>query len=169
MAILRSLRRSFVFAAALFVLMLSVVRAQDPLGDLKNQFLRENDPTRKGKALVKLGNAQFDLARRALDTSDYTMAVELFHDYRDEVRTAVSSLRAVTADPERHPGGFKQLQIHVRKSIRELDQIILSLPEGQRSPFDELRKDLLGSEKELIDLLFPRQPEKIPGGEKRKG
>ncbi len=137
--------------------------------ELKNQFSRENEPARKAKALGKLGDAQFDLARHAIDSSEFAQALRLLQDYRDEVRAAEASFKAATSDPERHPAGFKQLQIHVRKSLRELDQIILSLPEDQRAPFDAVRKDLLGVEKELIDLLFPRQPGKVPVPEKPKG
>ncbi|MBI3670660.1 MAG: hypothetical protein HY237_12875 [Acidobacteria bacterium] len=169
MATLGPLSRSLILAAALPALLLPAARVHDSLTELKSQFNRENEPARKAKALAKLGDAQFDLARRALDLSDFAQALQLLQDYRDAVHTAQTSFRAATSDPERRPGGFKQLQIHVRKSIRALDQIILSLPEDQRTPFDAVRKDLLSREKELIDLLFPRQPGKTPGPEKPKG
>ncbi len=169
MATLGPLSRCLILAAALPALLLPAARVQDSLTELKNQFNRENEPARKAKALAKLGDAQFDLARRALDSSDFAQALQLLQDYRDAVHTAQTSFKAATSDPERRPGGFKQLQIHVRKSIRALDQIILSLPEDQRTPFDAVRKDLLSREKDLIDLLFPRQPGKTPGPEKPKG
>ncbi len=169
MATLGPLSRCLILAAALPALLLPAARVQDSLTELKNQFNRENEPARKAKALAKLGDAQFDLARRALDSSDFVQALRLLQDYRDAVHTAQASFKAATSDPERRPRGFKQLQIHVRKSIRALDQIILSLPEDQRAPFDAVRKDLLSREKELIDLLFPRQPGKTPGPEKPKG
>jgi len=164
----RSLCR-VLLAGALAGLLLPGAPAQNQIGELQTQLNRENDPVRKVKILTKLGDAQFALMRKETDEGNYEQALRTLTEYRDEVRTAQTALKATGADAERKPGGFKQLQIHVRKGLREIDQTILAMPDGQRPPFDTVRRDLLLIDKELIDMLFPRQPGKNPEKEKPKG
>ncbi len=143
--------------------------AQNRFAELRSQFTKEGDPARRAKALARLGEAQFKEIHREIDAVEYAEALKIAGEYRDEVRSMEAWLKSSGIDAERHPGGFKQLQIHLRKSLRELEQTILSLPDEQRDGFSAIRKDLLGVEKELIDLLFPRQPEKSREKEVPKG
>jgi hypothetical protein len=148
---------------------LSPALAQDRVAELQAQFNRETDPVRKAKILPKLGDAQFDSARGETDAGRYAQALKIIEEYRDEVKTAEAALKASGIDAERKPAGFKQLQIHIRKSVREIEQTILALPDAERPPFEAVRQQLMGIEKGLIDMLFPRQPEKKPEKEKKKG
>ena len=161
--------RCAVLAVALSCAFLPSALAQARIAELQAQFSRESDPVRKAKVLPKLGDAQFNLVRREVDAGRYDQALKLIEEYRDAVKAAEAALKASGLDAERKPAGFKQLQIHLRKSLREIEQILLALPAEQRPPFDALRQDLEGIEKELLNLLFPRQPGKNPSQEKRKG
>ncbi len=161
--------RRLILAGTLAALLVAGAGAQNHIAELQTQFNRENDPVRKVKVLTKLGDAQFELMRKETDDGNYAQALRTLEGYRDEVRTAEAALKATGADAERKPGGFKQLQIHVRKSLREVDQTIMALPDSQRPPFEAVRQDLSRIDKELIDLLFPRQPGKNPQKEKPKG
>ena len=160
--------RRVIVAAALSAILFPAARAQDRIAELQAQFNRETDPVRKAKILPKLGDAQFDQLRRQTDTGDYVQALRILGDYRNEVKTAETALKGTGVDAERKPAGFKQLEIHLRKSLRELDQTILVLPDDQRPPFQDIRQELAGIEKELIDRLFPRQPVKNPTQTKQK-
>ena len=161
--------RRLIALAALSSFLLPGERGQENIAALQAQFRGENDPVRKVKVLSKLGDAQFQLMRKETDAGNYAQALQALEDYRDEVGAAEAALKATGVDPERRPRGFKQLQIHVRKSLREVDQTILALPSEQRPPFEAIHRELLRVEKELIDLLFPRQPGKNPDKEKSKG
>ena len=166
---LGSSRRCLLAAAMLSAFLLPAARGQENIAQLEAQFNRENDAARKVKILRKLGDAQLDQMRKDTDDGNYDQALRTLEGYRDEVRGAEAALKATGVDAERKPGGFKQLQIHLRKSLREVDQTILALPDSQRPPFEAVRRDLLRADKELIDLLFPRQPEKNSGKDKPKG
>ena len=161
--------RRVIVAAALSAILFPAARAQDRVAELQAQFNRETDPVRKAKILPKLGDAQFDQLRRQTDAGDYVQAVRILGDYRNEVKTAETALKATGVDAERKPAGFKQLEIHLRKSLRELDQTILVLPDDQRPPFQDIRQELASIEKELIDRLFPRQPGKNSDQTRPKG
>jgi len=154
-------------AAAFAVLLVAIAPARGAA--LPSQNKPDGDPIRRAKNLPRTGDAQFGQMRKELDAGNYAQALHILQEYRDEVRSTEQALKATGVDAERHPAGFKQLQIHVRKSVRELEQVLLSLPEEQRDPFDAVRKDLINIEKELIEMLFPRPPGKTADREKPKG
>jgi hypothetical protein len=63
-------------------------------------------------------------------------------------------------DAERKPNGFKELEIHLRKALPQIDEVIRKIPEGPRVPFQVARRDVVAVDRELIDMLFPRHPAK---------
>jgi len=83
--------------------------------------------------------------------------------YRDNARAAIDALKKDHPDAERHTNGFKQLQIHVHKALREVDEVLVIAPDEYRPPLEIVRRDLATIDGELLDLLFPRHPiEKKP-------
>jgi hypothetical protein len=134
--------------------------AQDRMAELRQQFESETDPVRKAKALTRLGDAQWEAARKASAADNHAEARLLVLQYLDDTETAANALKASGINAEKKPRGFKELQIHVRKSLRELDQMILSVPAEERGSLEVYRRDLRDIEKQLINVLFPRQPGK---------
>lgn len=125
-----------------------------------NAVLPQVDPVTKAKATVKLGEEQMEELRRNVGEEKYDEALKVLGDYRDAVKSAHAMLKASGRDAEKKPAGFKDLQLHLRRSLRRLGQTILSLPYDRREPFETIRKELDEVDKELIDELFPRQPGK---------
>jgi len=150
--------RAWAAGAALLLSVPGVVPNQARLEELRAQFNHESDPVHKAKILPKLGDAQFELIRKEANADNDAEALRVLQEYRDDVRSVLAALKASGLDAEKKPAGFKQLQIHVRKSIRQLKERILQLPYEQRDPFEAIRRELEQVDKELIDMLFPRQP-----------
>jgi hypothetical protein len=71
----------------------------------------------------------------------------------------VKALNGMGVDAERHPGGFKELQISLRETIRRVDDLIFGLEVDKRQFFRPVRNDLFTDQNVLIDELFPRRPE----------
>src|SRR6267154_1162213 len=69
------------------------------------------------------------------------------------------ALKSTGVDAEKKPAGFKELQISIRENVRRIDDLILSLPVDKRPFFREVRTDLVKTQNELIDALFPRRSE----------
>lgn len=137
----------------------------DEIIQLQARFDRENNSVRKAKLLEKLGDAQLEETRRASRANDYRTLGLVMEKYRDNARAAVAALKKEHPDAERHTGGFKQLQIHIHKAIRDVDEILVIAPEEYRPPIEIVRRDLAALDDELLNLLFPRRPE----GKKREG
>ena len=136
------------------------VAAQDRLTVEQARYDQETDPVRKARALVKLGDDQIDEARKQLKNGDEVASLHTLEQYRDEVRHIAELLRATGVDPEKKPAGFKELQISLRETVRHIDDLILTLPVDKRPFFREVRTDLVNTQNELIDALFPRQPQR---------
>jgi hypothetical protein len=137
--------------------------ATEDVKSLQTRFDRETNSVHKAKLLEKLGDAQLDVTRRASQASDYKTIGLVMEKYRDNARAAVDALKKDHPDAERHTSGFKQLQIHVHKSLREVDEVLVVAPDEYRPPLELVRRDLANMDDELLELLFPRHPiEKKP-------
>jgi len=130
----------------------------DSLADLQARFDRETSGVRKAKLMEKLGNAQIEEARRAGKAGDYTAVGLLLEKYRDNVREAVEALKKQHPDAEKQSNGYRQLEMDLRKGIREVDDTLLVSPEAYKPPLQLVRQDLVGLDDELLKMLFPRRP-----------
>jgi hypothetical protein len=135
---------------------------KDKLSDLQARFDSETSGVHKAKMLQRLGDAEFEEADRAEKAGDYTTVDFMMEKYRDNVRAASQQLEKESPDGERHPNGYKQLEMHVQKGLREVDEILLISPPEFKPPLQLVRKDLLELDDELLRFLFPRRHEKAP-------
>ena len=140
--------------------LLTPLAAQDRMAAETARYEQEADPVRKARALVKLGADQVAQARKQLNDGEDVASLHTLEQYRDEIQHMSEALKATGADAERKPAGFKELQISVRENVRRIDDLILTLPVDKRPFFREVRADLVKTQNDLIDALFPRQPDR---------
>jgi len=137
--------------------------AADKLSDLQARFDSETNGVHKAKMLQKLGDAEFEEADRAEKSGDYSTVDLIMEKYRDNVRAASEAIEKENPDGERHPNGYKQLEMHVQKGLRQVDEILLIAPAEFKPPLQLVRKDLLILDDKLLRSLFPRRHEnKLP-------
>ena len=137
--------------------------ATDDVNTLQTRFDHETNSVHKAKLLEKLGDAQLEQTRHASQANDYKTIGLVMEKYRDNARVAVDALKKDHRDAEHHTNGFKQLQIHVHKALREVDEVLVLAPDEYRPPLEIVRRDLANIDDELLELLFPRHPiEKKP-------
>ena len=155
-----------VFACgAMFLLLSSFAFTADRVKELQDHFDKDSHAGSKVKSLEKLGDAQFDAAGKAIQANDYATADLTYEKYRDNVRAAYELLKKQEPDADRHPNGYRQLELQVRKGIREIEEARLVAPEELRPPLTIVHQDLIQMDDELIRLLFPRRskdPQKVP-------
>jgi predicted small metal-binding protein len=158
----------FAVSCASLVLACGVLSAADKLKELQDHFDKESHASSKVRSLDKLADAQFESATKAIQSNDFSSAGLTFEKYRDNVRAALELLKKQEPDVDRHPGGYRQLELQVRKGIREVEEVQLVAPQELRPPLEIVHKDLIEMDDELIHLLFPRRsrdPEKVPPAE----
>jgi hypothetical protein len=161
LSIVKAVAASWMVAVAALAVAVPLV-AQDRMAVLLAQYQNEADPVRRARVLSKLGDDQVEEARKQLKSGEDVESLQTIEKYRDEVRETVAKLEAVVPDAEKKPAGFKELQISMRETIRHIDDLILTLPVDKRPFFREVRDELVKTQNELIDALFPRRPNLIP-------
>ena len=135
----------------------------EDLAQLQQKFDRETDGVKKAKALQKLGDLQFVKEREAATASDYVAVGLIMEKYRDNVRAALEALKKTHPEAEKHSGGYRQLEMHTGRGLREIRDVILAMPEPLRPPMQLVERDLMDLDNEMLRLLFPRRPgEKAP-------
>jgi hypothetical protein len=147
----------------------AIAAGADKLSDLQARFDAENSGVRKAKLLQHLGDAEFDEAARAERAGDFGTVGLLMEKYRDNVAAASAALEKENHDGEHHPSGYKQLEMHVQKGLRELDEYLLEAPEPFKPPLQLVRRDLLNTDDKLLRILFPthhqgKPPDNAPPG-----
>ena len=152
MNVRRTIRRTC-FAVAIIAGAIGAAAA-DKISELQMHFDRESNPVHRAHLLEKLGDAQFDETRRAFKSNDMVTVGIVLEKYRDNVRVVLEGLRKKHADAERDSRGYRQLEIHVRRGLREVDEILLMAPEEFQPPLRIVRNDLDAMDNELIRMLF---------------
>jgi hypothetical protein len=155
----------FWVAFALFVFAFSPAIATEKLSDLQDHFDKESHPDGKVRSLERLALAQFEAATEAGKTNDYSTVGLTFEKYRDNVKAAFDLLRKQQPDADKHPKNYRQLELEVRRGIRETEETLLITPGEMKPPLEIVRGDLLQLDDTLINLLFPRRskdPVKVP-------
>src|SRR5208282_4657535 len=145
-----------VFAPVIFLLVCSSLFAADKVKELQDHFDRDPIAASKIKTLDKLSLAQFESA---------TNVGFIFEKYRDNVRAAFELLTKEEPNADRHGNSYRQLELEVRRGVREVEETLLAVPDPMRPPLQIVRQDLIFFDDELIHLLFPRRtkdPQKVP-------
>jgi len=147
------------------LLLCGAVAALDRLSDMQSRFDKETHAGAKIKMLEKLTDAQFDTERKAIGANDFVTVGLTLEKYRDNVRACFDLLKKQEPDADRHSGGYRQLELQVRKGIREVEDTMQVAPPEVQPPLQLVHKDLVEMDDDMIRLLFPRrtpEPEKVP-------
>jgi hypothetical protein len=139
-----------------------VAGAADKLSDLQSRFDSETNGVHKARMLQRLGDAEFEEAIRAGKSGDYSAVDLIMEKYRDNVRAASQVLEKENPDAEHHSNGYRQLEMHVQKGLRQVDEILLVAPDEYKPPLQLVRTDLLSFDDELLRILFPKKHENKP-------
>ena len=137
----------------------AAMQPQNTTEGFRTKFAHENDPVHKARILIQLGDAEFRDIQKEVSSDNAQGALAILQHYRDEAQACQKDLEASGRDPEKHPNGFKELQISLRESLRRLDTIIADLSGDEQESFRDVRQDLEQMDLKLIHQLFPRRPE----------
>jgi len=147
-------------ASVIFCVMCS--GAEDKIAELQKRFDHETNAVHRAKLLEKLGDVLFEETRRAFKANDLVTVGIVLEKYRDDARVALEGLKKKHPDAERQPGGYRQLEFHVRRGIREVEEILLRVPEQYQPPLQIVRGDLDRMDREMIGMLFRHPGDQPP-------
>jgi len=84
---------------------------QNQILEFRTRFTQETDAMRRAQKMPKLGEAEFDEITRDIDAGRLPDGLAVLKEYRGEIRSCEGDLDAKNLDAEKHPKGFKQLEI----------------------------------------------------------
>lgn len=153
----------------ILVALCAPVLSQTHPNDLLSKFEHETDPVHRAKLMPRLGDEQFHEIVNHISDGNFPEALTILKQYREEAALCAKELDAKVADPEKHAGGFKELEISVRQSLRRLDELLVGMTAEDQKPFLEVRGDLDSLNRHLVRELFPRQPNSDETASKQRG
>jgi hypothetical protein len=139
-------------------------KTKAPSSELQARFDHETNSVHKAKLFEKLSDEQLVEVRHASQSSDYNAVGTIMEKYRDNARAAVDALKKEHPNAEHQINGYKQLQIHIRRAIRDLKETILLAPDEYKPPLGIVEHDLSLIDDELLQSLFPSPPQQPAGG-----
>lgn len=155
-------------AAILIASFLPFQQQPDRLGQARSRFEKESDPVHRAKLMIPLGTAEFNQIEQQVRDTNIAAALDGLREYEDQAASCEKALDARGVDAEKHPSGFKELEISVRESLRRLDNVLVSMSGDEQKPFLEIRRTLDQLNHHLIKELFPLQPGITPDSSKPK-
>jgi hypothetical protein len=135
---------------------------QERTTDLRARFDHESNPVQKAKLMPALGELEFQHIRQDVEAQRLDDALTKLNEYRDQAQSCEKGLENSKTDAEKHPAGFKQLEISLQESLRRVDALLPSMTRDEQEPFLAVRKDLDDLHRQLIERLFPRRTPSPP-------
>lgn len=130
-------------------------RHADNEADLVARIAREQNPVKRAKYEIRLGELKLQQATDAYDRDQVEPGEKLLDSYFDEMKDAWKLLKGSGRDPVRKPAGFKQLDIALREDSRRIDDLRRRVPFMDRGPVDKVMQEMSGIHAEVMLALFP--------------
>jgi hypothetical protein len=148
-------------AAAIFT---APAPADESLESLRREFQQQADPVKRAKHFPKFGAALLAEMKKQEAAKQFDRVPPLFLEYHDSAAAAFAGLAATGHDAEKHPAGFRELEMHLRQSLHQVNDIVFGLPLDDREPLRKPQQEIEDLDNRLIKALFPRgpQPHKAP-------
>lgn len=137
----------------------SPAHAGQSLKRLREEFQQETEPVQRAKLFPKYGAALLAEMRKKEEEKDFAGVPPLLVEYRDGATAAYSGLKATGRDAEKQSAGFRELEMHLRKSLHPVNDIVFGMPFEEREPLRKPQNDIEDLDNRLVRELFPRRTE----------
>lgn len=123
----------------------------------KEKLVRQTDPVGRTKTQIKISEILLTLISDAVQSGETEVMERRLGEYLAAIQDAHQTMMKTGRDAHRRPGGFKDLEIALRRHIRQLEDIGKGLTFDQREPVDKARKEAADIRDDLLKALFGEQ------------
>jgi hypothetical protein len=120
----------------------------------RDKLKRTTDPIDRTKTDITIADVLLSLAGDAVRAGEPELLEKRLNEYVDTIQDAHQTMVKSGRDAERKPGGFKELEIALRKQMRILEDIGHGLTFDQREPVDKARQQASEIHDDLFKALF---------------
>jgi hypothetical protein len=151
---MRSLIGSFVL---LLVFQAPPNKQLEQLQKEKDKLNRQTDPVGRTKSQIKIAEVTLTLISSAVQTGDMELMQKYVGEYMAAIQDAHKTMMGTKRDAHRKPGGFKDLEIALRRHVRQLEDIGKALAFDQREPLEKAKDEAADIRDDLLKALFGEQ------------
>ncbi len=115
---------------------------------------RQGKSVKKVKILIRMSAIDLEIVSRGVRRSQYSEADRILGRYAGTVGRAEQVLKDSNRDPQRKPGGFKHLEISLRKQLRQLADLRDLYPFDRQQVIDRAIACAEAVKQRMIAALF---------------
>lgn len=123
----------------------------------RQRLQREDDPVGRTKTQIKVADILLSLTSEAVNSSDFDRMQSHLKEYLAAIQDAHNTMMRSGRDAQKKSGGFKDLEIALRRHVRQLEDIGFALTFDQREPVEKARGQATEIRDELLKALFGGQ------------
>ena len=120
----------------------------------QDKLKRTTDPVDRAKEDIKISEILVSLISDAVKKGDLQTMRQRLTEYVSTIQEAHDGLVKSDRDARKKPHGFKELEISLRRQIKQLEDIGLALTFDEREPIDNARKEASQIRDDLLKALF---------------
>jgi hypothetical protein len=120
----------------------------------RDKLKRTTDPVDRAKTDITISEILLTLASDAARSGEPEVLGKRLGEYVDTIQDAHQTMVKTGRDAHRKPGGFKDLEIALRRQIRMLDDLGHGLTFDQREPVDKAKQQASDIRDDLLKALF---------------
>ena len=118
---------------------------------------RQTDPVGRTKTQIKISEVLLTLISNAVQAGDMDLMQKYIGEYLVTIEDAHQTMMKTGRDAHRKPGGFKDLEIALRRHVRQLVDIGKALTFDEREPLDKAKEEAIDIRDDLLKALFGEQ------------
>jgi hypothetical protein len=123
----------------------------------RTNLTRQTDPVGRTKTQIKISELLLTLISDSVQAGDMEMMHKYIAEYLAAIQDAHQTMMKTGRDAHRKPGGFKDLEIALRRHVRQLDDIGKALTFDEREPLDKAKDEAIDIRDDLLKALFGEQ------------
>lgn len=119
---------------------------------------RTTDPINRVKIQIKISDHLITLMTDAARTENDKLVEQYLNDYSNTISDAHLTLMKTGKDAHKHPAGFKDLEISLRKQQSRLNDVGKLLDVDSRDAVDKVRKQASNISDQLVKTMLLKDP-----------
>lgn len=132
-------------------------RQIEQLGKERLKLQRENDPVGRTKTQIKVADILLSMAGAAVKNNEFERMQDHLDEYVAAIQDAHDTMIKSGRDAQKKAGGFKDLEIALRRHMRQLQDMGGSLTLDLREPVEKARDQAAGIRDVMLRALFGGQ------------
>jgi hypothetical protein len=123
----------------------------------KDKLRRISDAVDRTKTEIKISEILLTLVADAVKSGDLETMEQRLDQYAAAIQDAHETMVKTGRDAHKNPKGFKELEIALRRQVRQLDDIGVALNFDEREPVTKAKEKASDIRDDLLKALFGSQ------------